>query len=133
VNRSGSLGGHRAEMHDGDAASRPMRALLVRHCESSGQEPEAPLTSRGSDQARDLAAVLRGQLIGRVVSSPYRRSGRAQLPVNVESLAAARARSFAWLLEVMAEGARRTALVTHGKLLALALSTTTGRVPTRYS
>ncbi|MBY0275996.1 histidine phosphatase family protein [Candidatus Binatia bacterium] len=51
-----------------------MRALLIRHGESSGQEPEAALTPRGLRQGDELAAALRGESIGRVLSSPYRRA-----------------------------------------------------------
>jgi broad specificity phosphatase PhoE len=34
------------------------RLLLVRHCESSGPQPDAPLTERGLDQAVRLATFL---------------------------------------------------------------------------
>jgi len=50
------------------------RALLVRHCESSGQSPEAPLTTRGSVQAEALSEFLAPHEIGRIVSSPYLRA-----------------------------------------------------------
>lgn len=151
-------------------AGSVMRALLVRHCESSGQEPGAGLTPRGLAQARELAAVLRSESIGRVVSSPYRRAhqtaeplavgtqpkiddrlrewqlpwipsaewpealrvilaGRAQLPADVEPIAAARARGLAALRDALREDSHLTALVSHGKLLALVLSGIDGLDP----
>ena len=51
-----------------------MRAILIRHAESSGQEPDAGLTPRGLAQAEELAAALRHESIGRLVSSPFRRA-----------------------------------------------------------
>ncbi len=69
------------------------RLLLVRHCESSGQHAEAPLTSRGVEQAAALAATLAAFPIERIVSSPYVRARqtiapfavRAGLPVEVDA------------------------------------------------
>lgn len=53
----------------------PSRTLyLVRHCRTTGQEPEAPLTPEGEQQARDLAQFLVPRGIGRIVSSPYTRA-----------------------------------------------------------
>ena len=57
------------------------RALLVRHCESSGQAPDAPLTPRGNDQAEALAAFLAQHPITRVVSSPYLRARQSIGPL----------------------------------------------------
>jgi 2,3-bisphosphoglycerate-dependent phosphoglycerate mutase len=51
-----------------------MRALLIRHCESSGQAPEAPLTATGVAQAMALADSLAGRGVDHVVSSPYARA-----------------------------------------------------------
>lgn len=51
-----------------------MQILLVRHCESSGQAPDAPLTERGRAQAEALAAFLARHPIDRVIASPYRRA-----------------------------------------------------------
>jgi 2,3-bisphosphoglycerate-dependent phosphoglycerate mutase len=48
--------------------------MLVRHCEASGQAPEAPLTQVGSHQAEALAATLAEYPIDWVVSSPFRRA-----------------------------------------------------------
>jgi len=62
------------------------RLLLVRHCESSGQEPEAPLTARGHAQARELAGRLAPLAPDHIVSSPFVRARQSVAP-----LAAARA------------------------------------------
>jgi 2,3-bisphosphoglycerate-dependent phosphoglycerate mutase len=48
--------------------------LLVRHCESSGQAADAPLTARGREQAETLAERLASHPIDHVVSSPYLRA-----------------------------------------------------------
>ncbi len=50
------------------------RVALVRHCESSGQAPEAPLTEIGRAQARELVRRLEPLEIDHVVSSPYARA-----------------------------------------------------------
>ena len=50
------------------------RMLLVRHCESSGPRPDAPLTERGRAQAVRLADFLTEYRIDAIVSSPYRRA-----------------------------------------------------------
>jgi 2,3-bisphosphoglycerate-dependent phosphoglycerate mutase len=54
---------------------------LVRHCQSSGQEPEAPLTTPGREQAERLAARLLPLGIARIVSSPYRRAVQSVEPL----------------------------------------------------
>lgn len=46
----------------------------IRHCATTGQAPEAPLTSTGHAQAQHLADVLAPFGITRIVSSPYRRA-----------------------------------------------------------
>jgi 2,3-bisphosphoglycerate-dependent phosphoglycerate mutase len=56
-------------------------ALLVRHCESTGQEPEAPLTERGRLQAARLAEALAPRGIASLVSSPYRRTRESGAPL----------------------------------------------------
>ena len=48
--------------------------LLVRHCQSSGQEPDASLTALGFAQAEQLAGFLLGFEVDAIVSSPYRRA-----------------------------------------------------------
>jgi 2,3-bisphosphoglycerate-dependent phosphoglycerate mutase len=66
---------------------------LVRHCQSSGQAPDAPLTPLGHEQAERLAEVLDGREIVRIVSSTFLRaqqsvgplSGRLGLPVELDA------------------------------------------------
>lgn len=48
--------------------------LLIRHAETSGQEPEAALTPQGLADAIRLGEVLRALGVTAVVSSPYRRA-----------------------------------------------------------
>lgn len=50
------------------------RALLIRHCQTTGQHPEAPLTELGEAQARTLVPWLRARGVDHVVSSPYARA-----------------------------------------------------------
>lgn len=50
------------------------RVLLIRHCESMGPAPDAPLSERGREQAKRLADFLAAHSIDRVVSSPYLRA-----------------------------------------------------------
>jgi 2,3-bisphosphoglycerate-dependent phosphoglycerate mutase len=50
------------------------RVVLVRHCESSGPEPDAPLTPAGAAQAVALAARLAALDVDHVVSSPLARA-----------------------------------------------------------
>ena len=57
-----------------------MELLLVRHSEATGQEPEAPLTSEGYEQAEALAVLLRQEPIDRIVSSPFRRARETIAP-----------------------------------------------------
>jgi 2,3-bisphosphoglycerate-dependent phosphoglycerate mutase len=56
-------------------------------------------------------------------------SGRAQLPADVEPVAAVRARGLQALHEVLANVSGLPVLVTHGKLLALVVSGIDGRDP----
>jgi 2,3-bisphosphoglycerate-dependent phosphoglycerate mutase len=56
------------------------RLLLIRHCESVGQEPEAPLTPAGRRQARDLALRLADHPIDLLVASPFRRARETLAP-----------------------------------------------------
>lgn len=51
-----------------------MKAFLIRHAESSGQPPEAPLTDRGTAQAQALVPVLASLGAGPLFASPYRRA-----------------------------------------------------------
>ncbi|TMW74087.1 histidine phosphatase family protein [Alteribacter natronophilus] len=47
---------------------------LVRHCETSGQEPEAQLTARGLADAELLADFFEDKEITRILTSPFRRA-----------------------------------------------------------
>ena len=47
---------------------------LIRHCETTGQVPDAPLTPRGKEQARRLCTRLLELPITHLISSPYRRA-----------------------------------------------------------
>lgn len=53
---------------------------LVRHCESSGQEPDAPLTRDGHAQAISLSRTLQQFGIEYIVSSPYLRAQQSAEP-----------------------------------------------------
>ncbi|MDE2682733.1 MAG: histidine phosphatase family protein, partial [Chloroflexota bacterium] len=63
---------------------RVRRLILIRHCQATGQEPDAPLTVAGLRQAESLRDFLAGQSIDAVVASEYRRATQ-----TVEPLAAA--------------------------------------------
>src|SRR5262249_36884644 len=58
-----------------------MHVLLIRHCESTGQAPDAPLTARGRAQADALADALRNDAIARVVTSPWCRARDTAAPL----------------------------------------------------
>ena len=68
------------------------QALLVRHCQTTGQGPDSPLTRAGMDQAHQLAERLAEFPIDYLVSSPYARarasiepfSLRSGLPINID-------------------------------------------------
>ncbi|GIP37276.1 phosphoglycerate mutase [Paenibacillus sp. J31TS4] len=53
---------------------------LIRHCQTTGQEPEAGLTEQGERDARLLADRLGGLDIGCVVTSPYLRAVASAVP-----------------------------------------------------
>jgi 2,3-bisphosphoglycerate-dependent phosphoglycerate mutase len=59
--------------------------LLVRHCESSGPGPEAPLTARGCEQARALALRLAPHPVDAIVSSPYPKARETIAPFAARS------------------------------------------------
>ena len=54
---------------------------LVRHCQTSGQEPDAPLTLLGLEQAEALAAFLAERGIQRIVSSTHLRARQSIEPL----------------------------------------------------
>ena len=66
--------------------------LLIRHCQATGQAPDAALTEAGLRQAEALADFLSRLPVDRVAASPYRRAqqtiapfaARAGLPVHAD-------------------------------------------------
>ena len=56
------------------------RLLLIRHCESVGQRPEAALTEAGARAAETLARFLSRFPVDRVATSPYRRARQTIAP-----------------------------------------------------
>jgi 2,3-bisphosphoglycerate-dependent phosphoglycerate mutase len=49
--------------------------LLIRHCQTTGQSLDSPLTERGREQAQSLTHTLQQRFaIDRIVSSPYLRA-----------------------------------------------------------
>ncbi len=55
---------------------------LVRHCQATGQEPDAPLTELGKQQAIALADWLDEAKINRIISSPYVRAYQSIVPLS---------------------------------------------------
>ncbi len=55
--------------------------FLVRHCQATGQAPDAPLTPEGERQAVALAAALAPFAIEQIVSSPYMRATQSVTPL----------------------------------------------------
>jgi 2,3-bisphosphoglycerate-dependent phosphoglycerate mutase len=55
---------------------------LVRHCQAAGQEPDAPLTKIGQQQAISLAGWLSEVSIGRIISSPFARAYQSIVPLS---------------------------------------------------
>jgi 2,3-bisphosphoglycerate-dependent phosphoglycerate mutase len=55
---------------------------LVRHCQATGQEPDAPLTELGQQQAISLASWLSDVSIGRIISSPFVRAYQSIVPLS---------------------------------------------------
>lgn len=47
---------------------------LVRHCQATGQAPEALLTGEGEGQARELAGFFKGKKVSHIISSPFTRA-----------------------------------------------------------
>jgi 2,3-bisphosphoglycerate-dependent phosphoglycerate mutase len=50
------------------------RVLLIRHCQTTGQGVDSPLTELGREQAIALAVWLQGRGVDRIVSSPFQRA-----------------------------------------------------------
>lgn len=47
---------------------------LLRHCEATGQEPDAKLTEKGKEQAKEIACFFENQPIKHIISSPFARA-----------------------------------------------------------
>src|SRR5262245_33941461 len=66
--------------------------IFVRHCQSSGQRPEDPLTEQGSAEAERLVAQLSSLGVDAIYSSPYARAvqtiepfaAATKLPINID-------------------------------------------------
>jgi 2,3-bisphosphoglycerate-dependent phosphoglycerate mutase len=54
---------------------------LVRHCQASGQAPDAALTAAGLRQADALAGLIAPLGVERIVSSPFRRATQSAMPL----------------------------------------------------
>ncbi len=54
---------------------------FVRHCRAAGQEPDAPLTAEGHQQAIALVDLLYNHNIERIVSSPFVRAYQSIAPL----------------------------------------------------
>ena len=57
------------------------RLILVRHCQATGQEPEAVLTDEGTRQAQDLASSLRDWPIDCIATSAFTRARQTAEPL----------------------------------------------------
>jgi len=71
------IGGGESPIIDGTS----VHLYLVRHCQGTGQEPDAPLTALGREQAEHLADVLQGRGTARIVSSSYARARQTVEPL----------------------------------------------------
>ncbi len=56
------------------------KLLLIRHCQASGQAPEAALTDTGQEQAAELARFLTDLPVDLIVSSSYMRARQTIAP-----------------------------------------------------
>lgn len=54
---------------------------IVRHCQATGQDPNAPLTELGQQQAISLADWLGETQIERIISSPFVRAYQSIVPL----------------------------------------------------
>ena len=115
-----------------------MGLFLVRHCSAMGQEPEAPLTVEGVDQAKKLADFLCNHGVSRIISSPYCRAIDSARPlatvlkISIETDVRLVERN----LGLVSDGDWRAALresfekpLLHGGGLLLMNSSTTRRIP----
>lgn len=71
---------------------------LIRHCQATGQEPDAELTLTGHKQAQELAEFLQGQQVIHFISSPFTRAiqsiepaaDQLDLPIEIDDRLAER-------------------------------------------
>ena len=63
----------------------PRELILVRHCQATGQEPNAPLTNVGVQQAQTLADFLSDYPIDHITTSEYLRARRSIQPFASQS------------------------------------------------
>jgi 2,3-bisphosphoglycerate-dependent phosphoglycerate mutase len=68
-------------MHEPAEPDRGRAMYLVRHCQSSGQAPDAPLTGVGRRQSQRLADALASVGIRRIVASTYLRARQSVEPL----------------------------------------------------
>ena len=69
-------------MHQGDPGlGKTRRLFLVRHCEASGQSPDAPLTAEGFNQAELLREFLGDQRVDHVRCSEFVRAQQSAMPL----------------------------------------------------
>ncbi|MCM3630824.1 histidine phosphatase family protein [Paenibacillus glycanilyticus] len=54
---------------------------IVRHCKAAGQEPDAPLTETGIQQAEELAEWFSNKEVDFILSSPFDRAYRTIFPL----------------------------------------------------
>ena len=59
--------------------------LLIRHCQATGQEPDAPLTETGHQQAQSLADFLSDYPIDHITTSKYLRARQSIEPFANQS------------------------------------------------
>lgn len=58
---------------------------MIRHCEATGQAPDAPLTEKGAYQAMAVANLLAYAGVAYIVGSPYARARQTIQPLSVKS------------------------------------------------
>lgn len=55
---------------------------LIRHCQATGQDPDAPLTETGKQQAIALADWFSKVPVRRIISSPFARACQSIMPLS---------------------------------------------------
>ncbi|KIL51412.1 hypothetical protein KP77_09240 [Jeotgalibacillus alimentarius] len=50
------------------------KVYLIRHCQAEGQEPGAPLTEEGGNQAASLMRFFKEMEVRRIIASPFKRA-----------------------------------------------------------